>query len=224
VETTKKSDQEKPQGAQNEGIAQGGSNKRRIGLQNGSCENSHQGDHPGEHGRVQTEGTTGRVVGCGGGWDRPSGRPGGRRVSTGCLVLESLERLIGGWVYGKDHTGFTVGSLFAIEPQRSSGIDDGEAPLRDHGRVGGNWLIVGIDANCRGCQPSAWVVEARLSDAVILSQELEGDDISLLGGNTLGIVSQSPILSDLDGDVLGPDASSKAQENGNDGKTHVSNR
>ena len=51
-------------------------------------------------------------------------------------------------------------SLFAIEPQRGAGIDDGEAPLRDHGRVGGNWLIVGIDAERRGSQPSAWVAEA----------------------------------------------------------------
>jgi hypothetical protein len=57
-------------------------------------------------------------------------------------------------------------SLFAIEPQRSAGIVDSETPLRDHRRVGGNWLIVGINAESRGGQPSAWVVETRLSDGL----------------------------------------------------------
>jgi len=42
-----------------------------------------------------------------------------------------------------------------------------------------------------------------------------------LHASPLGIVGQSPILADLDGDILGPDASSKAQENGNDSETHV---
>lgn len=202
MEITKKPGQEKPPGRSKRGESSRGSKKRRICLQNGSCENSHQGDNPGEHGRVQTENATGMVVGGGRAWDRRSGGPrGGRRVSTGCLVLwdngisvtrikggrgqthlERLERLIGGGVNGKDHTSFTVAgkerqsslqrgegggteniysrSLFAIEPQRRAGIDDGEAPLRDHGRVSGNWLIVGIDAERRGSQPSAWVVEA----------------------------------------------------------------
>lgn len=58
-------------------------------------------------------------------------------------------------------------SLFTIEPQRSAGIDDGEAPLGNHCRVGGNWLIVGVDAEGRGSQPSARVVEARLGNALV---------------------------------------------------------
>ena len=33
-------------------------------------------------------------------------------------------------------------SLFAIEPQRRASVVDGEAPLRDHRCVGGNWLVV----------------------------------------------------------------------------------
>ena len=36
---------------------------------------------------------------------------------------------------------------------------------------------------------------------------------------------QSPILTNLDGDIRGPNAGSKAQESGNDGReTHVSER
>jgi len=156
---------------------------------------------------------------------RPSGRHGcGRRgrVGASCLVLEGLERLIGGGVDGKDHPSFTVGSLFAKEPQRSTGVGDGEAPLRDHGRVGGDRLVVGINTKCRGSQPRAWVVEAGLSDAMIFGHKLEGDDISLFRGNTVGIVGQPSILADLDGDVVCQDASSKAQESGKDGgETHV---
>jgi hypothetical protein len=118
-----------------------------------------------------------------------------------------------------------VSSLFAVEPQRSTGIDDSEAPLRDHGRISRNWLIVGINSKCWGGQPGAWVVEAGLGNAVIFCQELEGDDVPVLRGNTLGIVGQSPILANLDGDVVGPDASSEAQESGNDSsETHVSEK
>jgi len=46
--------------------------------------------------------------------------------------------------------------------------------------------------------------------------------VGRLCASPLGTVGQSSILADLDGDVLGPDASSKAQENGNDSETHVS--
>ena len=46
-----------------------------------------------------------------------------------------------------------------------------------------------------------------------------------LCASPLRIVSQSPILANLDGDVVGPDASSKAQEGGNDSsETHVSEK
>jgi hypothetical protein len=51
-------------------------------------------------------------------------------------------------------------SLFTIEPQRSGGVVDGEAPLRDRRRVGGSWLVVGIDTSGRGAQPSARIGEA----------------------------------------------------------------
>lgn len=57
-------------------------------------------------------------------------------------------------------------SLFAEEPQRRASVDDSEAILRNHRRVGGNRLIVGIDAKGRGSQPSARVVETRLGDGL----------------------------------------------------------
>jgi len=60
---------------------------------------------------------------------------------------------------------------------------------------------------------------------VVLGEELESDNIILLHSNTLGGKGQSSTLTDLDEDSLGPDASGKTQESGNDGsETHVSDR
>jgi hypothetical protein len=60
---------------------------------------------------------------------------------------------------------------------------------------------------------------------VILGQKLEGNNISLLCGDSLGIEGQSSALADLDSEVRGTDASGKTQESGNDGnETHVSEK
>ena len=53
--------------------------------------------------------------------------------------------------------------LFAIEPQRRAGVGDGEAPLRDRRRVGGNWLEAGINTSA---QLGAWICEGRLGDGL----------------------------------------------------------
>lgn len=50
--------------------------------------------------------------------------------------------------------------LFAIEPQRSGGIFDSEAELRDRCGVGSDWLETGINSKTRSGQPGAWLGEA----------------------------------------------------------------
>jgi len=174
MNTTKRLDQERPSGRyrsnSNGEKSKEDQRTRRIRSQNGSCENCHQGDNCSELGWIEAE--SGVVRGVGGRrwtWNgagrgssgsrrRRSGR--GRRASASCLGLECVECLVCGGVNGKNHSSLTMGSLFAIEPQRSSDVDNSEAPLRDHCRVGSNRQIVGIDAKGRGSQPSARVGEA----------------------------------------------------------------
>jgi hypothetical protein len=57
-------------------------------------------------------------------------------------------------------------SLLAIKPQRSGGIVDSEAILRDRCVVGRNRQEAGIDARVRGSQPSAWIGEGGLGDGL----------------------------------------------------------
>ena len=59
--------------------------------------------------------------------------------------------------------------LFAKEPQRSGGIFNSEAPLRDRCGVGRDRLVVGINASG---QSSARIVEARLGST--LAKEASG--------------------------------------------------
>jgi hypothetical protein len=60
---------------------------------------------------------------------------------------------------------------------------------------------------------------------MVSSQELESDNITLLGSNTLGGEGQFSALGNLDGDGLSVNAGRKTQKSGNDsGETHVSDK
>jgi len=60
---------------------------------------------------------------------------------------------------------------------------------------------------------------------VVPGQKLESDDISLVCCNIVRSESQRSILSDLDGDIRGADASGETQKSGNEGgEMHVSDK
>lgn len=173
----------------------------------------------------RARGTRGRGVGG-------RARAGRRARSTGGAVggrgaicsgghrggLEGVERLFSSGVDGKHHSLGAVTSLTAVEPEGAGDVGHGEAVLHEGRRVRGNGLEAGV--NTTVAHVRAWVGKRRLRDGVVLRQELEGNDVAVLGSDLRRAVRQCTVLADLDGDGLGKGSTNEGESSEDGSETH----
>jgi len=137
--------------------------------------------------------------------------------------LELSKRLVSGGVNCEDHAGFTMADadcLCAEEPERDSGIVDGNLELRQRSAVGWNELEARVDSDRGRGHFCAGGEERRLSDGVVLPLELEGDGVSVDSLDARWGKGKLTAGADLD-HMVGSLGHGSSECSNNDGGTHV---
>jgi len=114
-------------------------------------------------------------------------------------------------------------SLTAEKPQWSAAIGHSKTPLGDFGSARRDWLEVRVNTGVRCRHYLARRSEGRLRYGMVLCQELECHNVSVICHYGGRIISETIVLANLDNDrvVLCKSSSERKQSREDRGKTHI---